>query len=620
MTSNITSFPFTIGRYHITSLLGRGGMAEVFKAVQHGEGSFRRRVALKFISRELAANPDYRRRFLNEARLGGLLAEHPNIVQTLSAEDFGDQLAIAMEYVQGPTLENILGLHRRHGLKIPVDVVLKITADVCRGLEYAHHQAVDDQGIPLRMVHRDIKPSNILVGIHGTVKVADFGVAIADVNPQVTKASMVLVGTFRYMSPEATHGSRHLVDRRTDIFSLSAILYEMLALRHVYDGDDGLNVLLQAREGIPPVVEDLLPDHPHRAAVLSIVRKGLAPRVEDRIQTAQQMHDALQEVLHRMGSQVDLGVWISQLAQIPEQHQEVELLTIHQILEEDNTPLDDMAKHLFSDQSVARTLPPTMRTAFALAQHGGGHSHIPTELITPVRLEDTPDADEVTDPGSRPLPESALRTHATSGGPEPHTYNHASRSDNPDQVGPIDPPDDVVSPLDPSTEPLGQVTSLGISVRPNEFTPGLDSANLGQQVSQSVPPDHMSRSTTSELAHSSMPSEFRPREVRSRRLLYMLVACLISGALVLAFLESRIQSLPIHVTPITAMVIIDGRDPVPAVPFPHLSLGARHELKFIAPGCKSSVAVIEAWQQFPPGGLHYDLCRSSATSVRNGGI
>jgi serine/threonine protein kinase len=261
--------PATIGRYRILAELGRGGMGVVYRA---HDPVIDREVALKTIRNveELSAESfeELRQRFLLEARAAGRLT-HPGIVSVLDAgtdEPSGISF-MAMELVRGRDLETVL----REGVRFTPAKAALLVADVADALAAAH-----DQGI----VHRDVKPANILLEADGRVKVTDFGIAsVADAG--LTRTGEVL-GSPSYMSPEQISGRP--VDRRSDVFSLGAVLYELLAGRRAFPGQGLSTLTYQIVHGTPDALRELRPEIPD--GYQQLVDRSLAKRPEDRLPDA----------------------------------------------------------------------------------------------------------------------------------------------------------------------------------------------------------------------------------------------------------------------------------------------------------------------------------------------
>ena len=253
----------TVGRYEITGELGRGAMGVVYKALDPTIG---RTVALKTMRLDVHGldAQEMVRRFQNEARAAGVL-NHPNIVTIYDAGERDGIFYIAMEFIEGTTLHEVLAEKR----VLATDEVLQLTRQICRGLDYAHSNGI---------VHRDIKPANIMITGNGTVKIMDFGIAKS--GGQVTNTGQVL-GTPNYMAPEQVKGRQ--LDGRSDLFSLGVILYEMLTGEKPFVGQNVTTIIYKIVNENPITPRDLdVTVHPGLSA---IVTKALAKAPDDRYQT-----------------------------------------------------------------------------------------------------------------------------------------------------------------------------------------------------------------------------------------------------------------------------------------------------------------------------------------------
>src|SRR6185503_12781101 len=210
-----------VGRYRVVRHLASGGMAELFIARQEAMGGFEKEIVLKILQGKYAENPRVVLMFLDEARLAAKL-NHQSIVHVYDVADEGGLKYIAMEYIRG---ENLMDIVRR-GLSvqkyIPLEHAVHVVRQSAAGLAYAHGWR-DPEGRVLRIVHRDVSPTNILVTMEGQTKIVDFG--IARVQDELREESGIIPGKASYMSPEQVRGEG--VDYRSDIFSLGIILYEL---------------------------------------------------------------------------------------------------------------------------------------------------------------------------------------------------------------------------------------------------------------------------------------------------------------------------------------------------------------------------------------------------------
>ena len=281
-----------LGPYHIERRLAAGGMAEVFVARREGLHGFQKRVALKRILPQFSSDPDFVWMFIDEARLAALL-EHPNIVQVFDFGTMGDDLVLVMELVDGSNVSRLLRAAPAD-LPIPWDVALHIAYQTAQALDYAHH-AVDDKGESLEFVHRDVSPANILLSRGGHVKLTDFGIATVRSRAPTTEDGQVR-GKLGYMSPEQVLGKE--LSGKSDVFTLSTVLAEMLIGEPLFQGESELNVLLQIRDGDLRVLarcERRIPQD-IRALVLRGLQRDPAERP-----TAGAFAEACAEVIRRRG-------------------------------------------------------------------------------------------------------------------------------------------------------------------------------------------------------------------------------------------------------------------------------------------------------------------------------
>jgi len=258
-----------LGRYEVLGELGQGAMGIVYKA---RDPLIDRVVAIKTINLGLALDEkeEYEERFYQEAKAAGRL-NHPNIVTIYDVGRSGDVAYIAMEFLQGRELRDIMN---ESGL-LPVDQVLDIIAQVALGLAYAHEHGI---------VHRDVKPSNIMVIRDGHAKITDFGIARMTSSAVRTQTGMVL-GSPKYMSPEQVMGKA--IDQRSDVFSLGVMLYEMLTGQTPFKGENVNAIMYQTLNAIPAAPNTLNPAVPEM--INFIVAKALAKGVDDRYQNAKDL-------------------------------------------------------------------------------------------------------------------------------------------------------------------------------------------------------------------------------------------------------------------------------------------------------------------------------------------
>jgi serine/threonine protein kinase len=308
--------PTPFGKYYLLERINVGGMAEVFKAKTVGVEGFERIVALKRILPSIAEDEEFITMFIDEAKIAVQL-QHANIAQIFDLGKVDDSYFIALEYVNGRDLRGIFDDLRKVGQVMPMPQVCYLIMQLCEGLDYAHNKR-DAQGRELNLVHRDVSPQNVLLGYDGEVKLIDFGIAKAAGKASKTQAG-ILKGKFGYMSPEQVRGLP--IDRRSDIFALGIVLYEMLTSERLFIGESDFSTLEKVRnvEIIPPSsFNSEIPDK-----LESIVLKALEKNVEDRYQNAIDLHDDLQLFMHSVGqfsSRKDLSAWVKRTfpAELPQ--------------------------------------------------------------------------------------------------------------------------------------------------------------------------------------------------------------------------------------------------------------------------------------------------------------
>lgn len=297
-----------LGKYELLYRLGAGGMAELFLARTTAIHGFEKLVALKRVLAKHADNNQLIEMLLSEARLAASL-HHPNIVQVYDVgEDQGDYF-FTMEYVQGRDLRRLLRAANRRGVWIPIEHLINVMIHAAAGLHYAHERDAPD-GTILGIVHRDISPSNIIVSFDGTVKVVDFGIAKAATSRESKQGR--LMGKVPYMSPEQCRGEA--VDRRSDIFSLGIILWELSLGRRLFNNLKGKPLLEYIGKTQAPRPSTFKPDYPKDLE--RIVMRALALDPSKRYATARALEVDLEEFARKRQlpiSQARLAEFMSEL-------------------------------------------------------------------------------------------------------------------------------------------------------------------------------------------------------------------------------------------------------------------------------------------------------------------
>ena len=301
-----------LGRYGLLQRIAVGGMAEVYRAWAEGPGDFRKLVAIKRLLPQHALDPQLLRMFLDESRLMARFG-HPNLPQVIDVSDGGgvDVPFFVMEHVSGVDLREIL---RAAGGALPVEHIVTIATGVAAGLHHAHELRADD-GRPLDIVHRDVSPSNVLVSFDGTVKVTDFGVAKWLQQKSFTYQGQ-LKGKFAHMSPEQCRGEA--LDRRSDVFALGTLLYEMATGRPPFEADTELELLSKiasqdaAWPGGPPGASKAELPESFGAIIMRALRRNRA----DRFATTREMQLAIEGWAREEkveASAVGLGAYVEAL-------------------------------------------------------------------------------------------------------------------------------------------------------------------------------------------------------------------------------------------------------------------------------------------------------------------
>ncbi len=292
-----------IGKYEIQSILGKGAMGIVYKAL---DPDIDRQVAIKTIRFDLASeetdNEEIMQRFIREAQAAGKLT-HPNIITIFDVGREKDLTYIVMQFIEGPSLQRLIA----QGEKFTVPEVTKLMEQVCSGLDFAHQHGI---------VHRDIKPGNILLDKNRRPYICDFGVARVDTS--TLTQSGTAVGTPSYMSPEQVMGKK--VDKRSDIFSVGCILYEFLTGRRPFEAESITTVIYKIINEQPPSLSEVKKGLP--AGFEKVIGKALAKDPNDRYQNCNQLADDLRN-LDRLADKT-IAVTVTREAPVPEEEEKEE--------------------------------------------------------------------------------------------------------------------------------------------------------------------------------------------------------------------------------------------------------------------------------------------------------
>jgi tRNA A-37 threonylcarbamoyl transferase component Bud32 len=301
--------PARLGRYEVIRRMAVGGMAEIYLARASGPEGFEKVVVVKRIHPRLASSREVVTMFLDEARIAATL-RHSNIVQVYDIGESDGEYFFAMELLHGEDAGALMQALGQRDRRLPLEHAVGIVANVCAGLHYAHEKVGRD-GAPLGIVHRDVSPSNVFVTMDGEVKLLDFGVAKAAHRLSVTTGGLPK-GKLPYMSPEQVAGAG--LDRRSDIFSLAVLLWELATSRRLLRGKSDYEIMkaITDEDAPPPSVfqDDFPPD------LERVVMKGLARDPAQRFQTAQELQLALEEFSreHKLAvSAITLGALMKDL-------------------------------------------------------------------------------------------------------------------------------------------------------------------------------------------------------------------------------------------------------------------------------------------------------------------
>ena len=306
VTPNESEPPRVVGRYMLFDEIASGGMATVRYGRLIGEVGFSRTVAIKCLHPHFAKDEEFVRMFLDEAHLAARV-RHPNVVPILDVVARDGELFLVMEFIQGESLAKLVRIARAQKSMIPLRIIASIMTGVLDGL-HAAHEAKSEQGEPLGIVHRDVSPQNVIVGVDGVPRVLDFGVAKAAGRMQATRDGQ-LKGKIAYMAPEQLKSE--WVDRRTDVYAASVVLWETLTGTRLFKAENEIGVFGLVLQGKVEPPSSVLPGIPQ--GYDEVTMRGLHIDPNQRFATAREMATALEKV-GGVASPRDVGAWVEQLA------------------------------------------------------------------------------------------------------------------------------------------------------------------------------------------------------------------------------------------------------------------------------------------------------------------
>lgn len=299
--------PERFGSYIVYEQLGKGGMATVHRAeMWSADGTMKREVALKRLLPTL--NKDLVSFFLDESQLLTYLS-HPNIAATYDAGKVFGTYFIAMEYVRGPTLKQLVEHCGKTVGAVPQPITLSLAAQLCDALDHAHNKT-DQHGRPLHIVHRDITPANIVLSDTGVLKLIDFGLAKTRVGRSEDTAQGVIKGKFGYVAPE--YLGEKALDHRCDLWAVGIIMYELLTSRRLFDGRDAFETMMRVKS--LPIPRPSIANPRVTRDLDDIVMSALERDPSRRWQSAAMMRVALQGVMDQPGHKVSnahVSEWVS---------------------------------------------------------------------------------------------------------------------------------------------------------------------------------------------------------------------------------------------------------------------------------------------------------------------
>lgn len=298
-----------LGKYELVQHLASGGMANVYLARLSGLGGFERHVVLKTLRAQDLDDDTLVPMFLDEARLVATL-HHQHIAQVFEVGSDDGTYFLAMEYVHGETVRGVLETAHKRGRALPIEFGITVVCAAAAGLHHAHERRGLD-GMPLGIVHRDVTPSNVIVSYDGSIKLIDFGIAKAIERATVTRTGLIK-GKVGYMAPEQVRG--YVVDRRSDVFALGVLAYELTTQTRAFDAATQFEQLERAANGVLVRPTQLVPGYP--PALEDVVMTALELDPDDRYPSAEAMRLALVQVARELDLSLGEATSMRVLAQL----------------------------------------------------------------------------------------------------------------------------------------------------------------------------------------------------------------------------------------------------------------------------------------------------------------
>ncbi|HEU4405576.1 MAG TPA: serine/threonine-protein kinase [Polyangiaceae bacterium] len=357
-------------RYRPILEIGSGGMSRVYLAVASGPGGMQKFHVIKRLLPALAEDPEFLNMFLEEARLSARL-NHPNVVQINEVGFDGEHYFMAMEYLEGQSLETVVRWAARRG-GLPFGLYARVLVDAAQGLHYAH-ELCDYDGRPLGVVHRDISPHNIFVTDQGQFKVLDFGIAKAADSAQQTRTGM-LKGKVEYMAPERFEKGAP-ADRRSDVFALGVMLWQAAARRRLWDGLSHIEVFQRLSAGEVPTLRSVVPDAPE--ALAALCDRALAADPADRMPTAAAFAEELDAYLESNRQEVkprELAAYVAEAFA----ERRAQTRTAIELALQRTPPSSERSLSGAALSDLPTLTEGSTRDVDALSSPGGAHSSLPS--------------------------------------------------------------------------------------------------------------------------------------------------------------------------------------------------------------------------------------------------